>query len=216
MAGSVIVNKAPTATVITCPASVTYTGFPIEPCTAAVTGAGGLNATTTVTYTNNLLVGTATANATYLESANHLGSMAVEKTFVITTGFCFNGFLAPVGGSVETSNGGSWADPVRAFKLGSTIPIKFVLTSVASGCGTVVTTGIHTLTAQKMSSSTDGDPAINATPTDAATTGNQFRLTGDEWHFNLSTRSGFSQGTWLLTATLQDGSKQTVWISIKK
>ena len=26
------------------------------------------------------------------------------------------------------------------------------------------------------------------TPTDAATTGNQFRLTGTDWHFNLDTK----------------------------
>jgi len=60
------------------------------------------------------------------------------------------------------------------------------------------------------------DLPIDATPTDAATTGNQFRLTGTEWHFNLSTKGGFKAGTWLLKATLQDGSVKTVWISVKK
>jgi len=69
----------------------------------------------------------------------------------------------------------------------------------------------------KYTSAVDSDPAIDATPTDAVTTGNQFRLTDSEWHFNLSTKGGgFSQGTWMLTATLQDGSIHTVWISIKK
>ena len=57
---------------------------------------------------------------------------------------------------------------------------------------------------------------IGATPTHAATTGNQFGLTSTDWHFNLSTKSGFKNGTWLLIATLQDGSQHTVWISIKK
>ena len=50
----------------------------------------------------------------------------------------------------------------------------------------------------------DSDPVINATPTDAATTGNQFRLTDGatgEWHFNLDTKP-LSVGTWKLTATL--------------
>ena len=78
-------------------------------------------------------------------------------------------------------------------------------------------TGIHTLQAAKYTNATDSDPALDATPTDAATTGNQFRLTDSQWHFNLSTKGGgFTQGTWLLTATLQDGSIHTVWISIKK
>ena len=68
------------------------------------------------------------------------------------------------------------------------------------------------------SSATSSDPAIDATPTDAATTGNQFRLTDGEWHFNLNTK-GFGangQGIWLLKATLFDGSSYTVWVSIKK
>ena len=122
----------------------------------------------------------------------------------------FVGFLPLIGGADAT--GGSFADPLRAFKLGSTIPVKFA----ASCGGSAVLTGIHTLQAIKYSSAVDSDPAIDATPTDAATTGNQFRLTDGEWHFNLSTRSGFSTGTWKLIATLSDGSTHYVWITIKK
>jgi hypothetical protein len=140
-------------------------------------------------------------------------------TGVITTGFCFNGFLAPIGGSVENipSNGGNFGDPLRAFKLGSTIPVKFALNSWnGTTCGAPVFTGVHLLTATYFSSAVDSDPAIDATPTDAATTGNMFRLTDSQWQFNLSTKGGFKAGTWLLSATLQDGSVHTVWISIKK
>ncbi len=139
------------------------------------------------------------------------------STGVITTGYCFNGFLSPIGGSVETLNGGSFADPVRSFKLGSTIPVKFVIASWnGTTCGAPVITGIHTLQAAYFSTAVASETAIDATPTDAATDGNQFRLTDSEWHFNLSTKGGFKAGTWLLTATLQDGSVHTVWISIKK
>ena len=122
----------------------------------------------------------------------------------------FVGFLPPIGGADAT--GGSFADPLRAFKLGSTIPVKFT----ASQCGGPLLTGIHTLRAVKYSSAVDSDPAIDATPTDAATTGNQFRLTDGKWHFNLSTRTGFSTGTWNLIATLSDGSIHYAWITIKK
>ena len=80
-----------------------------------------------------------------------------------------------------------------------------------------MTTGIHTLQAMKYSSANVWAEPIDATPTDAATDGNQFRVTGTEWHFNLSTKgNGFTDGTWLLIATLEDGSRHTVWISIKK
>ena len=160
-------------------------------------------------------VGKYTASASFAGNLNHNGSSG-SANYEITTGYCFSGFLAPIGGSVEAGTGGTFADPVRAFKLGSTIPIKFILNSWdGSTCGAVVTTGIHTLQAQKYSNGVDGDPVV-AVATDAATTGNQFRLTGTEWHFNLSTKGGFSQGTWLLTATLQDGSVKTVWVTIKK
>ncbi len=160
-------------------------------------------------------VGKYTASASFAGDLNHNGSSG-SANYEITTGYCFNGFLSPIGGSVEAGTGGTFADPVRAFKLGSTIPIKFILNSWnGSTCGAVVTTGIHTLQAQKYSNGVDGDPVV-AVATDAATTGNTFRLTGTEWHFNLSTKGGFSQGTWLLKATLQDGSVKTVWITIKK
>ncbi|MFH1108024.1 MAG: PxKF domain-containing protein [Planctomycetota bacterium] len=122
----------------------------------------------------------------------------------------FVGFLPPIGGADAT--GGSFTDPLRAFKLSSTIPVKFTATQ----CGSPLLTGIHTLRAVKYSSSVDSDPPIDATPTDAATSGNQFRLTDGQWHFNLSTRTGFSQGTWKLIATLSDGSTHAVRITIKK
>ena len=138
----------------------------------------------------------------------------VGANLTITTGFAFNGFYSPIGGSVENGNGGSYADPVKTFKLGSTIPVKFGATWLNGGAA--LTTGIHTLQAVKYSNATDSEAPIDATPTDAATTGNQFRLTSTDWHFNLSTRNGFTAGTWLLSATLQDGSKHSVWISIKK
>jgi hypothetical protein len=92
--------------------------------------------------------------------------------------------------------------------------VKFGATWLKDGAALIT---LQTLQAAKYSNATDSDPPIDATPTDAATDGNHFRLTGTDWHFNLSTKgSGFTAGTWLLVATLQDGSKHSVWISIKK
>src|SRR5207245_803580 len=75
-------NQAPSTTTVTCPASVPYTGAAQTPCTAMVTGAGGLNLALTVTYTNNINAGTATASASYAGDANHTGSND-SKTFII-------------------------------------------------------------------------------------------------------------------------------------
>jgi hypothetical protein len=151
-------------------------------------------------------------------SINNIGNYNlayVGAQLTITTGFAFNGFYSPIGGSVENGNGGSYANPLKTFKLGSTIPVQFGATWLNGGAALI--TGIHTLQAVKYSNAIDSDPPIDATPTDAATDGNHFRLTSTDWHFNLSTKgSGFSAGTWLLIATLQDGSKHSVWITIKK
>jgi uncharacterized lipoprotein YddW (UPF0748 family) len=124
----------------------------------------------------------------------------------------FDGFHSPVGGCVEQGTGGDFGAPVRAFKLGSTIPLKFGL----SCNGSPISSGIHTLQAIKYDTAVSSQPAIDATPTDAATTGNQFRLTDTgEWHFNLKAGDGFSKGTWLLVVNLSDGSTKSVWISLK-
>ena len=69
------IGKASSTTVVTCPVSAPYTGAAQALCTAAVTGAGGLNqAVTPVTYTSNTNVGTAGASATYAGDANHSSS----------------------------------------------------------------------------------------------------------------------------------------------
>ena len=80
---SFTVAKAASSTVITCPTSATYTGSALTPCTAAVTGAGGLNTTATTTYANNTDAGTATADATYAGDANHNGSTATQVSFTV-------------------------------------------------------------------------------------------------------------------------------------
>jgi len=123
----------------------------------------------------------------------------------------FDGFHAPIGGADST--GGTYADP-GAFKLKSTVPVKMTLTACD---GQPLTTGAHTIQVIKFSNATSSDPAIDATPTDSATTGNQFRLTDaatGEWHFNLSTQS-LSRGIWQIKATLSDGSTHTAFIELK-
>jgi hypothetical protein len=77
------IDQAPSTTTITCPASVIYTGSALTPCTASVTGSGGLSQSLTVYYSNNTNAGTATANASYAGDGNHTGSND-SKTFVIS------------------------------------------------------------------------------------------------------------------------------------
>jgi len=163
---------------------------------------------------SNFPVGTTTVNITAKDEAGNTASCFFTVTRSAACLYNFNGFLPPIGGADAT--GGTCGNSLRTFKLGSTIPVKFILT-----CGgTPVATGIHTLSAAKCSGSLDTtDPVITVTATDGATTGNQFRITDGstgEWHFNLDTKVGFTQGTWKLTATLSDGSTHFVYVGLKK
>ena len=76
------IGKASSVTTVTCPASVTYDGSAQTPCSAAVTGAGGLSESLTVSYADNTNAGTATASASYAGDANHDPS-SDSKTFTI-------------------------------------------------------------------------------------------------------------------------------------
>jgi hypothetical protein len=120
-ASALTVNKAVTTTTVTCTgAPFTYTGNPITPCSANVTGAGGLNqAVTPVSYQDNVNAGTATASASYAGDANHEGS-SDSKNFNIT--FNFTGFSSPV----DNNN------VLNSAKAGQAIPLKWRLTN-ASG-----------------------------------------------------------------------------------
>ena len=61
---------------------MTYTGSALEPCSAKVTGAGGLDQALEVGYGDNTTAGTATASASYGGDANHESSSA-DSTFTI-------------------------------------------------------------------------------------------------------------------------------------
>jgi hypothetical protein len=200
-----IIFNAPVPTI-----TASYSGF--------VLGEGPGNLTTqptcSTTYTVGSLIGTYPSKCENAVSSNYTFTYVDGTVTVLTACSVFNGFLPPIGGAVEKLTGGSFANPVRAFKLNSTIPVKFN----AICFGAPLTTGIHTLQAIKYSNATTGDSPIDATPTDSATSGNQFRLTDSEWHFNLNTKAlgGSGQGIWLLKATLFDGSIYSVWVDIKK
>ena len=152
-------------------------------------------------------VGTTAVTCTATDASGNSST----STFKVTrAALGFAGFLPPIGGADAT--GGSFANPVRTFKNGSTIPVKFT----ASCGGAPVLAGIHRLQAIKYSDATTAAAPIDATPQDAATAGNQFRLAGGQWHFNLDTKgTGMSVGIWQLSATLSDGSQHHVWIQLK-
>ncbi len=75
------IGKANTTTTVTCTAgAIAYNGAAHTPCSASVTGAGGLNEALTVSYTDNVDAGTATASASYAGTANYNASSDTENT----------------------------------------------------------------------------------------------------------------------------------------
>jgi hypothetical protein len=140
------------------------------------------------------------------EAADEGGATATCSFEVVADSGEFDGFLPPI-----DAIGGSFVAPVRAFKLGSTIPVTF-----RTLCGGAPRTGgrAPTIAIAKWSGSTTPAVPIDATPTDAATEGDQARATGDEWHFNLSTKP-LSRGVWEIIVTLEGGTTRGVFVELK-
>jgi hypothetical protein len=161
-----------------------------------------------------------------------------QKTcdFYVVYGGGFLGFQQPInGGLTPVLNTMTQAQATQAYsddnsrvKLGSTVPVKFELRD-ANGAPVTNATNIRLFVSQADSKP---DPGLDEVfSTSAATTGNLFRLadaTTGQWIFNLSTKSGYlnpgattptaftSQGTYKLSAVLDDGSSRSVNIQLVK
>jgi len=108
-------------------------------------------------------------------------------------------------------------DGSRAFKLGSTIPVKFQL---LDDNGEIVTNAEACIFVKKISNGTTGE--IEAVSTAASTDGNLFRYDpgSEQYIFNLSTKLplngvSWSTGTWQIRIKLDDGTSKFVNIVLK-
>lgn len=170
-----------------CGASVTLTApTTTDNCAGTITG----------TTTNALVQSAAGTNKVYWTFNDGNGNTSTAVQTVIVKGLKFEGFESPISGV-----GGSCASPLRSITKGSKIPVKFEVE--CDDCSVV--TGSPTLSIEKSNSG-----CTSLTPAG----GGNFTLVGNEWHFNWDT-SNLTKATYKLTATLQDGSKQFVWIKLK-
>ena len=76
-----VIAKAPSVVSVSC-MDGTYTGKPLDLCSAKVTGAGGLDQTLTPAYSDNVNAGQATASASYGGDANHDPSKGAAMTTI--------------------------------------------------------------------------------------------------------------------------------------
>jgi hypothetical protein len=167
-----------------------------------------LTAPTALDAVAGAIVGTTSSPLTYSAPGTNIvlwtfddgnGNTSTATQRVIVTGLTFHGFFAPINGT-----GGTCSSPLRTANLGNNLPVKF-----DTACGAVsYNLGRPRLSIERaMQPSQPCGPLIDIG-------GGDFTLVGSEWHFNWDT-TGQSKGSYRLTATLQDGSKQAVWIKLK-
>jgi predicted acyl esterase len=132
--------------------------------------------------------------------------MATDNVGHSTTKSCTTDVEYMFGGVSQPVN----PDGSSIFKLGSTVPVKFVLTDAAAHA---VCDNGATLSVAKVSNDVEGT-FVEAVSTSNATTGSLFRCDSGQHIFNLSTK-GLSTGTWSLKITLDDGNSYSTRISLR-
>ena len=140
-------------------------------------------------------VGTHTFSVTAADTAENRST--ASRTYYVR--YAYSGILEPIN-----------ADGTSIFKLGSTVPVKFQLRDAN---GAFVTTAVARIYVAQLSNGIAGTE-IEAVSTAAATSGNLFRYTGDQYIFNLGTKS-LSRGTWQIRIAIDDGASCTCVISLK-
>ena len=144
------IGKAASTTTVTCPAGVTYTGAAQTPCSASVTGPGGLSQALTVSYANNTNAGTATASAAFAGDANH-NSSNDSKTFTINGADQTTLFIT--GPASKTFGDDPFIPATSGGSGGGAVTFNSSTTSVCTASGsatvTIVAAGTCTVTATK-------------------------------------------------------------------
>jgi hypothetical protein len=169
----------------------------IQAFLAAASATDKVDASVTITYTLPVLTSVGPKTVTFTATDDFGNSATASATIWVEYGFA--GFLAPV------SLG-------KAFKPGSTVPVKFQLTDANAS---VVTSATAKLLVQKYSNSEPVGDAIEVTSTSAADVGNLFRVSDGIYIYNLDTRA-LGTGTYQIQAILDDGTIKTTWLFLTK
>jgi hypothetical protein len=183
-----------------------------------VTGPAGLNESLTVSYSNNVNVGTATASASYAGSANYLPSNDSETFQILAWNAQGHGFYAPVGveNTYWVSSGDTLPSPGSStiwntVKGGSTVPLKFNVYA-----GTVEQTAlsaVSSFTAKSVSCTTGAEEdAVDFTT--AGSTSLRYDTTAEQFIQNWKTPTTVS--CFRATVTFADGSSLSAFFKTKK
>jgi hypothetical protein len=203
-APTLTVGKANTTTTVSCPTSpVTYTGNPIEPCSASVSGPGLTNQSVPVTYTDNTNAGTANASASYAGDANHTGSSGSANFAII---YNWTGFFSPVDNPTSTSF--NW----NSAKAGQSIPMKFRL---AGNQGLGVLNGAPKVSQVACPSTSTPLDAIEEYAV-TANNGLTYDATADQYNYVWKTQSTYANKCFKFDMVLIDGSHHEAYFKFLK
>ena len=180
---------------IDCPTSVLLGGEGIV-TVAASDDQSGLDQDPTDTFRiDTSEVGTQTFERTATDRVGHSRTVSCD----VLVRYGYEGLLQPVN-----------RDGSSIFKLGSTVPLKLVLTDAD---GRSVTDAVVRVELEKIASSIDGErveETVRATPTN----GKAFAWNGEHYRFNLSTNA-LSVGTWRVLVSFDDGTEHRTRISLR-
>ncbi|ALC89179.1 hypothetical protein AM500_04775 [Bacillus sp. FJAT-18017] len=142
-------------------------------------------------------VGPQTETITVTDKAGNTESVTINYSVE----YNYSGVLQPIN-----------KDGSSIFKAGSTVPVKFQL---KDSKGAFVSNATASISLTKYSDKVLGDN-VEVISTSAATTGNLFRYdsSSNQYIFNLSTK-GLTAGAYQITIVLDDGTTQTIKISLK-
>jgi hypothetical protein len=152
----------------------------------------------TVTLTGATLTGDDADNYT-------LTSVATAKASIL---YGWNGFLQPINDTAHQTG-----VTQSKFKLGQTIPAKFVIRN-ASG-QVVQQVGNPTFSRSGNRGSCDTSATLETPVTVTPDSGSEYKWDGSQYHYNWSTK-GLTSGVYRINANLADGSQRWVDICLTK
>jgi len=183
-------------------ASVTYTAP-----TAKDSVDGSANVNCSPASGSTFPLGKSSVNCEAIDAAKNKASASFE----VNVTYSWSGLLQPINGGSTLNN---QTDDTSAFKLGSTVPVKFKLTGDRAT--------INNATAKIVVTKLDGTPdgtEVEATSTNAPDSGSAFRYdpSGAQYIFSWGTK-GLSTGDYLINIDLGDGTTatNTVKVALKK
>ncbi len=186
---------------ISCPGDMVFdcATTPVYNPLAVVTGTTG---PFTVTYdppASQLVPGVSTTVTATAKDAN--GCTVSCQFKALRQPITFVGFDAPISGA--DASGGSCASPLRTFKLGNVVPVKFAM----SCNGVLITGGVPpTIRIQSCTSGPNPPPPYLGV----------FEVFNNEWHFNIDSTVIGAAGKYIVTAVLPDASEHSVVLQYKR